>query len=114
MRRASILIVVALLAASMLAGCETAADSPVDVEGPGDVTVTMAGSAFQPGTVTIASGQTVTWSNNDSLVHTVTGDGFSSGDVAPGAIFTNTFDAPGVYPYECTIHPGMTGSVVVE
>ncbi len=75
---------------------------------------------FMPMEVTIPVGTTVTWINNDEAEHTVTaGDGlFDSGNimtanVAPGASFSFTFTEPGTYEYTCTIHPRMTGTIVV-
>ena len=77
----------------------------------------MEGIAFQPAEVTVSTGDTVTWTNNDSVGHDVTADSFSSGD--PGAIeggdtFEHTFDEAGTFDYVCTVHPGMEGTVVVE
>lgn len=74
--------------------------------------------AFSPASLTVSSGQTVTVVNNDSTTHTVTattGKAFDTGSVAPGA--TGTFTAPstpGSYPYICSIHPFMHGTLVVK
>jgi plastocyanin len=82
----------------------------------GSAQVAMQGSAFSPQTVTIPVGGTVTWTNKDSMNHTVTADGgaFQSGDLGNGATFSFTFDTAGTYAYHCTIHPSMTGTVVVQ
>jgi plastocyanin len=57
----------------------------------------------------------VTWTNNDSATHTITGDGgLDSGDVATGGTYSKTFDKAGTYKYHCSIHPTMTGEVVVQ
>lgn len=85
--------------------------------GGGGAEVSEEGIAFNPGEVTVAVGDTVTWTNNDSVGHDVTADSFSSGDpggMAPGATFEQTFDEAGTFDYVCTVHPGMEGSVVVE
>lgn len=69
---------------------------------------------FQPGTVTIDLGGSVTWVNLDDDDHTATGAGFDTGILAPGALGTVTFDEPGVFPYSCQIHPMMVGRVEVR
>jgi plastocyanin len=78
-------------------------------------TVTMTDSRFQPGTVRVSAGGTVTWRNTSQVVHTVTGSGMDSGTIQPGATFSHTFDRPGTYDYYCTPHrgAGMVGRVVV-
>ena len=76
-------------------------------------TVTIENLAFTPQTVEIMNGGiTVTWTNRDSVTHTVTGPDFDSGPLAPGATFTRSF-AAGTFSYGCTIHPTMKGMVDV-
>jgi plastocyanin len=72
--------------------------------------------AFSPATLTAQVGQAVTWENHDPAEHTVTAEdgSFDSGTMAAGAAFETTFDSPGEYRYICALHPGMTGTVVVE
>jgi plastocyanin len=70
--------------------------------------------AFQPGTVTIDLGQSVTWVNLDDDEHTATGAAFDTGILAPGALGTVTFDADGSFPYSCQRHPEMVGRVDVR
>ncbi len=90
----------------------TPAASPV----AGGATVSIANLAFNPPTITIPPGSTVTWSNDDVAPHTATAlDGqFDSGIFDPGASFSFTFPDPGTFPYQCLLHPNMQGSVVVE
>lgn len=77
--------------------------------------VSIANFAFDPASVTVKVGDTVTWTNNDSTTHTITGDGgLNSGDVAPGSTYSKTFDKAGTYSYHCSIHKTMTGTVVVQ
>jgi len=76
-------------------------------------------TTYSPAVVTVVIGinNTVVWTNNDNVVHTVTGTnltGFNSGNISPGATYSYTFDTPGVYPYKCLIHPTMTGTVIVK
>jgi plastocyanin len=77
--------------------------------------VTIKDMAFTPNNITIAKGATVTWTNNDNMVHTVTAnDGsFASDSLAAGKTFSHTFNTPGSYKYHCVIHPSMTGTVTV-
>jgi plastocyanin len=70
--------------------------------------------AFQPGTVTIELGQSVTWVNLDKHDHTATGAGFDTGIIQPGDLTTVTFDAAGSFAYSCQIHPEMVGRVDVR
>jgi len=82
--------------------------------GVGVTDVTIGDFAFSPAAIEVKVGDTVTWTNNDSLPHTVTGDGgVDSGELATGQTYTKTFDTAGEYAYACTIHPAMTGTVVV-
>jgi plastocyanin len=73
--------------------------------------------AFQPYSLQVAPGATVTWVNNSDVAHTVTGDDLAfddSGLIEPGDSFRQTFDEPGTYRYKCGPHPEMTGVVVVS
>lgn len=83
---------------------------------PAGTSVTMAGSRFEPPTLTIAPGETVRWFNDDGLPHTVSaGDGaWDSGSLAPGQAFERRFNQPGSYAYLCLYHPGMAGTIEVE
>ena len=72
---------------------------------------------FNPATVTVKAGDKVTWTNNDTVGHDVTGDDFDSGDpggLQNGDTFAHTFDKAGTFDYVCTVHPGMEGSVTVK
>jgi len=80
---------------------------------PADTSVRMAGSRFEPATLTIAVGETVRWFNDDALPHTVSpSDGsWDSGNLAPGQAFERRFDTAGSYSYLCRYHPGMVGTI---
>jgi plastocyanin len=106
-------IVLALLVAPILAG-------PAFAQG-GQVQVSAVDFQFQPQTVTINAGDTVVWTNNGQVQHTVTADdnSFDSGLLSPGQTFSQTFNTPGTFPYHCSIHGaaggiGMSGTVVVQ
>lgn len=77
--------------------------------------------AYDPNPVQAKAGDTVTWTNNDSTPHTATSgqdgkpDGtFDSSTMAQGKSFSFTFDKAGEYPYFCTLHPNMAGTVSVS
>ena len=71
--------------------------------------------AFTPSQVTVSSGAEVTWTNTDSAAHTVTFDqGLDCGQIAQGETMNAHFSTAGSYAYHCTIHPEMTGTVVVQ
>jgi plastocyanin len=94
-------------------------DVPLD----GDTTTAGAGSnqvvvdsfSFTPAATAVAVGSTVTWTNRDDVPHNIvsTAQQFKSPVLDTGEQFSHTFDTPGRYPYFCSIHPKMTGQVVV-
>ena len=97
-------------------GASTTAGTPTSVAGGGGAQVVLKGFAFDPASVTIKVGASVTWTNQDSTNHTVTADKgeFNSSQLANGATFSFKFDKAGTYAYHCSIHPSMTGTVVVQ
>jgi amicyanin len=78
--------------------------------------ITIRNFAFGPHVVTVKLGTTVHWANRDAEAHTVTSDtgAFSSPVLQPGVGYSFTFTKSGTYAYHCTIHPFMTGKVVVS
>lgn len=80
------------------------------------IEVLIAGFAFKPATLNIPVGTTVTWHNNDSVIHTATArdDSFDSGSLSLGDTFTYTFEEKGTFEYYCRPHPYMIGQVIVE
>ncbi len=72
--------------------------------------------AFGPKRIEISAGATVTWTNNDPLVHTATADdgSWDSGAIEPGKSWSHTFAQPGEYAFHCTPHPFMKAIVVVR
>ena len=91
------------------AGLSSTVAIPVGAESLGN-------RAFVPDELDVAVGTTVTWTNTDSVSHTSTSDAnaWNSGTVAPGGRFSFAFQTAGTFPYRCTIHPGMVGTVVVR
>ena len=79
--------------------------------------VTMKDIKFNPGSVTVKPGGKVTWTNDDSVGHDVTGDSFESGSpggIDGGSTFSHIFKKAGTYNYVCSVHPGMEGTVKVK
>jgi plastocyanin len=72
--------------------------------------------SFQPGTLTVKAGTSVTWVNNDDIPHTVNENnkGFKSGALDTDAKFSYKFTSPGTYSYFCSLHPRMTGQIIVK
>lgn len=70
--------------------------------------------AFSPNELTVSVGTEVTFKNDDSVTHNIVGDGFASGDLTPGNSFKFTFNTAGTFNYHCSIHPSMTGKIIVK
>ncbi len=72
--------------------------------------------SFEPQTVTVPVGATVTWTNRDDIPHTVVStDGvFKSKVRDTDETFSYTFTKAGTYPYFCSVHPKMTGKILVQ
>ncbi len=79
-------------------------------------TVAIQDNLFSPATRNVSVGTTVRWVNNGSTVHnTISNTGvWTSSNLNPSAEFTHTFNTTGTFPYRCTLHAGMTGTIVVE
>lgn len=78
--------------------------------------VTIKDGAFSPQVITVKAGGTVIWTNKDSVAHTTKSDGtllWDSGTIQAGGTYRHTFKAVGNYPYSCSIHPSMKGTVYV-
>jgi plastocyanin len=78
--------------------------------------VTIQNFAFSPATTTVKAGTKVTWTNQDSTTHHVVSDtgAFDSGNLNSGQSYSFTFNKTGSYPYHCSIHPSMTGTIIVQ
>ncbi len=107
---ASVIIAVVLLVAG--SPSVTANDQP----SAASAAVNIDNFVFGPPTITVPIGATVTWTNKDDIPHTsVSTDGvFKSKVLDTDEKFSYTFTKAGTYPYYCTIHPKMTGKVVVQ
>ncbi len=119
----AILMGVIVLGALTVLGCGSSSNQPssgggTNTQSSGN-TVILKDTSFQPQQITISTGSELTWINQDSVNHTVVGDGtgpggdFQSKTLQPGEEFSFIFDQPGNYPYHCSIHPSMKGTVIV-
>jgi plastocyanin len=108
----------------ILAACSGGASpTPLGTTAPGASSGGAGGSsaveikniAFNPAAITVKPGDKVTWTNNDSVTHTVTLDDNSvdSGDLAAGSTFDHAFASAGTFAYHCKIHSSMHGTITV-
>ncbi|HEX5478627.1 MAG TPA: plastocyanin/azurin family copper-binding protein [Dehalococcoidia bacterium] len=119
--RIRLLMVLALGASLALVAIVIGGSSPSSAAN-GAVTITddsFSPKSYAPNPITVQAGDSVTWTNNGPATHTVTSDpggalAFDSGNIAAGGTFTQTFSTAGTFTYHCSIHPGMTGSVIVQ
>ena len=104
---------IAVALALVLAGLAVAARAQSK---PDLIEVRIDNFSFGPTEVTVPAGATVTWTNHDDIPHTVvsTDKMFKSKVLDTDEKFSFTFSTPGTYPYFCSIHPKMTGKVVVR
>jgi len=105
-------------AVALLAGCSgndyRRNDAASEPPASGVTEVVAKDISFSPAAIQVPAGATVTWSFQDGQVpHNVHGEGWGSGDPQRSGTFRHTFDQPGTYDYACTLHPRMTGRVVV-
>jgi plastocyanin len=100
------LLAVALLTSHLSADTKTKTDTAVKIDN----------FSFTPQTLTVHPGTTVTWVNKDDVPHTVTSTNkkFKSRALDTDERFSFTFSAPGTYEYYCSVHPKMTGKIIVQ
>lgn len=79
--------------------------------------VAISGFAFSPATLTVNSGDTVVWTNEDGVTHNVVSDAggeIQSPNLPKGGTYSHIFSTPGTYAYICGLHPRMQGEIVVQ
>ena len=137
-RRSSVAIrraLIGLAATALLtAACGGGAAENAGAEADPMAAVTIEGIAFEPRELTVSAGDTVVWTNEDDVDHTVTSgepgdqgvpgvdegsppkpDGlFDDALARAGSTSSFTFEEPGTYPYFCRVHEAMTGVITVE
>lgn len=102
-------MLVAIVLLFVLVSCSNKEIIPED-----SLNVNIENFAFSPSMIKIKTGDTVTWTNKDNALHTVTGDGLDSGNLNKNQEYKKTFSEPGTYEYICSFHTSMKGTVIVE
>ncbi|MGE5625764.1 MAG: plastocyanin/azurin family copper-binding protein [Bacillota bacterium] len=111
MRKILSLMILTAVMGALVAGAVRAADAPA--KGP---EIGILNYKFDPDTVTVTAGTTVTWVNKDDVPHTIASSDkrfTSSGGLDKGDSYSYTFNTPGTFAYYCSIHPFMTAKIVV-
>lgn len=90
--------------------------SPSTAATPDPTKILVKDFTFQPVSLAVKAGTTVTWANTDDEPHTVVSDTglFRSGAIDTNESFSFKFDKPGTYHFTCSIHPRMVGTIVVQ
>ena len=104
------------LALSLGAAGAGALSAPTPAIAAAAASVNIDNFVFGPETLTVAPGTTVTWTNRDDIPHTVVANdkSFKSKVMDTDEKFSFTFTKPGEYGYFCSLHPHMTGKVIVK
>ena len=102
-----------LLALAVALAAASAQDEAVRAD---NATINIDNFTFTPARLTLRAGTTVTWRNEDDIPHTVTSAArlFKSSTLDTDDTYSFTFTEPGSYEYFCSLHPRMTGTIVVE
>jgi plastocyanin len=108
----TVFVVPMILAVGLLVGLS----SDITAQQPPTAEVKIDNFSFAPATLTVAVGTTVTWSNREDVPHQVDSPNkvFKSKVLNKDEKFSYTFSKAGSYPYVCSIHPQMTGTIVVH
>jgi plastocyanin len=101
---------------AVILGAAAISNSPVRAEQPVAYEIAIKDFEFSPRTLTVRVGSKVTWTNKDEEPHKVVevDNAFTSQPLDTDNNFTFEFDTPGTYQYFCSLHPHMTGKIVVE
>jgi plastocyanin len=118
LRRAWVAKTVAKTMAALYFATVLAAAPAFAAEAKPATTIVIDNFSFSPAQLSVAAGSTVTWENHDDMPHTIVNDAtpreFRSAPIDSGEHFSQTFAKPGTYKYFCSIHPHMTGMIVVK
>jgi len=96
------------------ASASVAQSTVADATAPVVTHVAMKNMKFSPATIEIKKGDTIEWKNDDITPHTATSATFDSGSIASDAAWRHTFTQAGSFPYTCTFHPEMKGTVIIK
>lgn len=117
MKRISALVGIVLLAAVGFAMPGSTFAAAPENKAATSTEVKIDNFSFSPAVITVPAGTTIRWTNRDDIPHTVVSDDhttFKSKVLDTDEQFTYTFTKPGTYSYFCSVHPKMTGKVVVQ
>lgn len=109
-------IVLSSCAAGAPAGGTSPTSAPSSSGGSNGTQVTISGFAFSPATLTIKVGTEVTWTNLDSVEHSVvssSGNELNSPLIPQNGTYSHVFNTPGTYDYHCSIHLTMLGTIII-
>jgi len=111
-----VIVIVIIIAAAIVMTAPKSGNGNVPAD-TNPVSITTA-FTFDPTPLTIHVGDNVTWTNNANTVHTVTsdstsGESFVSAALSKGETYTHQFNKNGTFTYHCSIHPTMTGTIIV-
>jgi plastocyanin len=114
-RRAARILTMAVCVAAFVTGAATG-DRGARGDDAASYAITIKDFMFTPRNLTIHVGSKVTWTNKDEEPHKLAevNDTFTSQPLDSDGDFTYQFDTPGTYEYFCTLHPRMTGKIIVE
>ena len=125
--RSKVRLTLSLFSLIVLSACDAAPGTPLFPQSAASTTTTPAATAsavtvsikdfkFSPQTLTVATGTTVTWKNLDGEPHTVRGadEQVRSSALDQSESYSVKFDKPGTYKYGCSIHPKMSGTIIVK
>lgn len=107
------IICILLVLALFIISCNNGGESNDDLN-PLEPVVAIHRYAFVPESLTIKAGTTVRWVNEDSAPHSVESPSFDSSTLVKRKTFEHTFEKPGIYDYNCGIHPSEKGKIIVE
>ena len=117
-RSVSVAILAAVLAIGLVATVEGRRGFALNAQEKALMEVKIDNFSYAPATLTVAAGTTVTWTNRDDIPHTVVSTDdpktFKSKVLDTDEKFSFTFSKPGTFAYFCSIHPKMTGKVIVQ
>ena len=113
MRSAKQLLSICVFATLLSLSFATCKPDPIGIR-PGTVFVAARDTLFTPDTITVPVGFPVRWTNEGMILHSVVSDSglFASGLLQPNAWFEVRFDSAGTFPYHCSQHANMVGTVL--
>lgn len=88
--------------------------APINTVSAKTYNISIANFAFSPASLNINKGDTVVWTNNDSVPHQISGNSLNGQVMNKGQTYSFTFNDTGTFNYHCAIHPSMTASITVQ